>query len=667
MKKILTVLLIGLTSFHLAAQKEKTKVKFGLVKPEDFQINDFPEAEEADAVYLLDDASAVFTGNNNSGMSVIYSRHVKILLKSKNTFDDLGSVSFILRQYGLYREEMTDLEAATHKLQNGQVVSTKLEKSNIFKQKLNENTTEVKFTFPSLEEGCIIEYQYKEEDPYDRYIPSFYFQSRYPKILSRYVVEIPNYYDFTFIRKGYVKPSKDTSIVETRNYQIVFKNGAGVSEVGSFTTKAFRHIWEYEKIPGLYAEKFIHNIDEYRNSIAFQLSMTHYPNSLPEFHRKDWYSLVKELKQDEDFGADFSKNNNWLDALAAETGVPKNTTSLEDAKKVFYFVRDNFTCTDDVALYLSQPHQKTLKERKGNVVDVNLLLMLLYKYLGMEVSPVLVSTRDNGKPNEIFPMLSDYNYVIIQLSLGGKLYNLDASKKLGFGLLSESCYGGGARLISDNPYIIPLQTDSLSEKKLTTVFIIQEAGGRSAGHLTQTLGQIESEKMRKSMQKSSKAVFFETLKSSFTFPVDINNTVIDSLNSYEDPVRLEYDLQFKFDEDLVYFNPLMNESISENPFSAASRIYPVEMEYCQDETYTINMEIPAEYEIVELPKSAKVMFNESEGFYEYLIQSDGSRIMFRSRLKLNKASFESSDYESLRDFYAFIIQKMGEQIVFKKK
>jgi hypothetical protein len=33
---------------------------------------------------------------------------------------------------------------------------------------------------------------------------------------------------------------------------------------------------------------------------------------------------------------------------------------------------------------------------------------------------------------------------------------------------------------------------------------------------------------------------------------------------------------------------------------------------------------------------------------------------------LNKATFDPEDYETLRNFFAFVVEKEGEQIVFKK-
>jgi hypothetical protein len=68
-----------------------------------------------------------------------------------------------------------------------------------------------------------------------------------------------------------------------------------------------------------------------------------------------------------------------------------------------------------------------------------------------------------------------------------------------------------------------------------------------------------------------------------------------------------------------------------------------------------------------LPKSAKVLFNGDEGFFEYMIVKSDDVIQFRSRIKLNKATFKPEDYSTLRDFFGYIVKKQSEQIVFKKK
>jgi len=79
------------------------------------------------------------------------------------------------------------------------------------------------------------------------------------------------------------------------------------------------------------------------------------------------------------------------------------------------------------------------------------------------------------------------------------------------------------------------------------------------------------------------------------------------------------------------------------------------------------MDIPEGYVVDELPKSAKVVFNGDQGYFEYLLAQQGDKIQMRCRVRLNKAQFPPEDYGNLRDFFAFIVKKENEQIVLKKK
>ena len=97
------------------------------------------------------------------------------------------------------------------------------------------------------------------------------------------------------------------------------------------------------------------------------------------------------------------------------------------------------------------------------------------------------------------------------------------------------------------------------------------------------------------------------------------------------------------------------------------RKYPVEMAYPMDETYILNMDVPDGYNVEELPKSIKITFNSTEGFFEYLAQNGEGHIQLRSRIKLDRTAYSPDEYKILRDFFAVIVKKQNEQIVFKKK
>ena len=78
------------------------------------------------------------------------------------------------------------------------------------------------------------------------------------------------------------------------------------------------------------------------------------------------------------------------------------------------------------------------------------------------------------------------------------------------------------------------------------------------------------------------------------------------------------------------------------------------------------MQVPTGYKVDELPKSARVALNNNEGMFQYLIQQTDDHIQLMCKLKLNKATFGPDDYETLRNFFAFVVEKESEQIVFKK-
>jgi hypothetical protein len=111
---------------------------------------------------------------------------------------------------------------------------------------------------------------------------------------------------------------------------------------------------------------------------------------------------------------------------------------------------------------------------------------------------------------------------------------------------------------------------------------------------------------------------------------------------------------------------MLSWGMKENPFSASKRTYPVEMPFTRNELYVLQMEIPKGYAVEELPKPVTVKLNETDGSYEYNITSDGQSIQLRSRLVLDRTFFQPEDYQSLRDFFALVVKKQEEEIVFRK-
>ncbi|HEY8734653.1 MAG TPA: DUF3858 domain-containing protein, partial [Puia sp.] len=203
---------------------------------------------------------------------------------------------------------------------------------------------------------------------------------------------------------------------------------------------------------------------------------------------------------------------------------------------------------------------------------------------------------------------------------------------------------------------------------VTSVLIINDDKGKCTGTYKSILGKSESYNVRSEIIHSSEKEYGKKIQKLGSSDVDIENFAVDSLKKYDFPLSVRYDFDMKnfSNSDILYFNPMFGGEYKTNPFKSINRHYPVEIPYLIDETYILTMDIPVGYTVDEMPKSAKVAFNEKDGYFEYLIQKGQDNIQFRARLKLNKAYYPTDDYSTLRDFFAFVVKKENEQIVFKK-
>jgi hypothetical protein len=649
------------------SQTKELKVKFGDIKPEDFKPTAYSVDSSADAVYLYDFGSCKYQGNTQGWFSIVFNVHERIRLLHKKSFDDLATVKIPFPQD---EAKVNDLKAATYNLKDGNVVVSAIDKKSFFTDKDGDYKI-IKFTYPDLQEGSIIEYTFTMTVPVyykHEFIPDWSFQGDYPYLWSEYTVEVPQFFDFIQLRQGYLAPAIDTTTASADNFHILFSNGAEASQTVNIRSNTIMHTWAYKDVPALKDESFITSLKNYRERIQFQLAAHRFPDEQPEFFMHTWPETVDQLMKADYFGEDVTKENGWLkDDI--KNAVKDETDPLKKAKSIYESIRDNYTCTDYSAVFLSQSIKKTNQLKKGNVADINMLLIAALRNAGFDANPVLLSTREHGKTYDMYPLLDKFNYVIAQVTINDKPYLLDAADALvGFGHLDEDCYNGNARLIASTPFLIDLSADSLHESEMTSLFLSNGDNGEITGSYKSVMGQMQSIGLREKIKKSSQDDYFKDVKKSFSFDVNLSNEAIDSLKQPDMPAQVHYDISFKPEDDILYFNPMFPaDAYKENPFKSAQRFYPVEMPYCIDETYVLNMEIPKGYKVDELPKSARVSLNGNEGMFEYLIQQSNDLIQMRCRTKLNKANFEPEDYETLRNFFSFIVEKESEQIVFKKQ
>lgn len=653
--------------------QDKSPARFGKISPDDFKQTRYDLDTGASAVVMADIGSTAFDSGSEWFVQV-YKRYKRIKILNKNGYD-MADEEIYLHQEGSKEELLQNLKAVTYNLENGKVVETKLESKAVFTEKADKNTIIKKFTLPNVKEGSIIEISYTINSEFPYYLRSWAFQGQHPVLWSEYEVELPEYYEYIFLSQGYnpfhIKDSENSR--KTYNLRVRSQSGYGSSGVNteavSVSPGITRHRWVMKDVAPLKEEGYVTTLRNHISSIEFQLAAVRYPNSPVQPVMSTWPKFMEEMMKDEEYAGPLTHNNGFLQNTVEE--LTKDASSpMEKAQRIYYFVRDNYTCTDLSVMYAKQSLKTTFNKKSGNVAEINILLVAMLRSAGLNAAPVLLSTRDHGKVYALYPIRTRFNYTVANVRIGEDYYQMDATRPyLGFGRLHSDCYNGHARIVNAEAEPLEFEPDSLREMEVTGVFISPDDKGKLKGHFQQQATYFNSYSLREKVREKGQDAYFKEVEKGFHAPVKLSNGKIDSLDRHSFPAVVQYDFNLDLEDEngMIYLNPMFSEAVRSNPFKSADRRYPVEMPAVPDVSYTLSMQLPENYTVEDMPKSTIVKFNDGEGIFQFLTGQQGNLIQMRSRLKLSRATYSPDEYESLRNFFDIVVKKHAEQIVLKKK
>ena len=201
--KLPVLLLLFLCLQNNLPAQDKLNIKFGKVKPEDFDVKSPLIDSSTNAVVVADVGESSFVVNPKGlAFSLAFTEKKRIKIINKNGF---GAATITIPLYVLDNnsEKLEELDAYTYNLDNGKVVETKLETSSIFTEKFSKNLVYKKFTFPALKEGSIIEYAYRVKSDFIFNLRPWVFQGEYPVLWSQYETGIPEFFKYVTLGQGY--------------------------------------------------------------------------------------------------------------------------------------------------------------------------------------------------------------------------------------------------------------------------------------------------------------------------------------------------------------------------------------------------------------------------------------------------------------------------------
>lgn len=625
---------------------------WGKVDSQEREMTHYEKEPEANAVILSDYCSVKFKLTRD-GWKTVYIYHVKMKLFNKDAFD---YADIMIPYYAKKGNELVkNIKAHTINVENGKLVTTELKKSDFFTEDLNEYYKAVKFTFPDLREGSIIEYQYQRESSGIFDIDTWYFQSDLPIMWSEIRVGIPNYFQYTYVIY------KTQELAREDFFEDSFS-------LGDYNVSGITYVFAHRGVPSMKEEPYITTMTDYLQRVDFQLSVVRFPNEPADSIMTSWSRLGKNLTKHNDIGKQISARRNFNNLEKA--ALPLVAGVDNDAKKLqilYDYILENIDWNGRQGVLASEPIDDAFKAGSGNGAVLNYALIALLRQLEIEAWPVLVSTRENGAVQKLHPIVNQFDHVIGCATIDGKPFLFDIRNDFRPStLIARECLNGiGFLLDGDTSRWIDINSE-ISKSHFNT--LVQIKDGQITGKMKSRHSNYDALSIRSEVERNTEEEYLSSLmKNDPSFDADsVSFDNLDDRNKLLVQTVHFSSEEDEFDSDFIYLNPIIGESWIENPFSLEQRNYPVDMAHTFDETYMFNMQLPEGYQVDEIPTNIRISLFGDAGFFEYLTTQSANLIQIKSVVRFKRAVFSPGEYKDLKEFFDTIVAKHEEQIVIKK-
>ena len=670
-----TILLGLVLLFMITTSRAQVKpYNFPKIKPEDFSSRVYEKDTSAVAVILGDKGESYFDYNESNGFQLIYTRHLRMRILNKEGYS-FATQSIMLYHNTGSSETVSELKGYAYNLVGGKVTEDKMGSSNIFEEQVTQNWVRTIFTVPNIKVGSIIDVRYKITSDFTWNLREWKFQSTIPVQWSEYTVTIPEYYSYSRLIHGSV-PFVISEITTTPG-SVTFNE-----KERSMNSKVVQTSYDQTKIdfsqsvyhlavrdvPAMVEEPFAPAMTNYISKVEFELQHTQFPGKQVKNYTTSWQDICDELLLDQDFGIQIQKGRIVKDAAAM---INKTAgTPFEKMVAAHALIRSEMSWNGRNNLYPTTTLREAYDKKTGNSADINLMLLILLDELGLDPSPVVLSTHDNGILVDSHPVLTQLNYVLASVTIDGKTWLLDATgKHRPYTFLPSRCLNGSGMLVSkNNMRWIPL----LGDEKENTLYHAEmkiNADGLITGVLNVSQSGYAAEAVRNDYTREGADNYFKTLKEHHK-DWKITDIKVDNTDSISASVNQHYQLSSEDIAQLtgntIYFNALLGFGQNSNPFKAEKRENVVDFMYPVKDVYVFSFEIPEGFMVESMPESVKLLLPGQGGSFKFVVTAVGNKVSVNSALTMTKIMFTAEEYADLRAFFTQVVAKHAQQIVLKK-
>lgn len=653
MKLSISVILL-LSSFVIQAQD---KFQMGVLSESDKKFSVYEKDTTASAVFLYEFGDNYFEVRNNY-IWLITKYHAKIKILNKKGFT-YTNVEIPLYTSNSNKEKLVTIKAITH---NGQVKKG-VKREEFFEEEINGRWSQIKFTFPDVQEGSIVEYEYEMQSPFFYNFSGWNFQADIPKIYSEFNAKIPG--NWIYNRSLVGSLNLDLNEANVKKYCFAIPGG---------TNEASCEVLKYvmKDIPAFdSSEAFMLSSRNYRSKLEFELSEYKRFDGTTDKYTKTWEDVDREFKSDRDIGSQLRKKNFFEKQVAEE--LLHSGDELTRAKNIFDFVKNHYTWNEENGIWNDNRVKTAFEEKKGNAAEINITLINLLNAAEIKTNMMLAATRNKGLPKKTHPVMNDFNYILAKVDIGGKSYLLDATDKyMPFGMLPFRClnYYGRVMDFDNESYwydILPESSNAIMiraqmtldpfNKKLSGIFDFINTGYKKVSQDEILETTKEEEYLEKLEEEISDDFHIISHEKNLKYSDDKKITE-----------RFNFEIENLFQGDNIYLNPFVIKFFEKNPFVSAERNYPIDFGYPMKYQYILNMKIPEGYKLKSLPEGKDFTLPNSGGLLKLsVIDNESGTLNLFFTFDLNSAHYSNEYYSGIKQLFNEAVNGQNQSLIVLEK
>ncbi len=626
--------------------------EYGEITDSDYKLKSVGFLKDADAVVIYDiGESDFFRADYN--FYINFERKTRIKIFSKAGIEN-ATIVIPFYKGDDFTEKVSGIKGVTYNLEDGSVKKTKLDKSQIFEEKVNENWYIKKFTMPAVKEGSVIEFSYDHDTPYKANLQDWEFQREIPTLYSEYTVHLTPFYNYIFLLQGDDHFDKHDSWVEDGLPR----------KMGTIEYKMQTHRFVKKSIPAFEDESFITSKNDYIIKLDFQLTSIIRADGSKIEYLTTWEDFIKDLLKSEEFGKyqktlerkskSFVKENQLLDY-----------PPMERFQLIVNHVKNDYVWDHYKRLFAKKSASDFLKSKSGNCSEINLYLAALLNAAGLEAYPLILSTRDHGKIKIDYPFWRFFNYVVVAARINDRWILTDGTAiQLKNDKIPSMCFNDNGLLIRDQAVEWINLTDTETSSLYTNLKITcHEKFDSLSANISLISHLYVAEKLK--LQYTDN---LEKIKKNFEEngyqAVEIKETR--NFEEPEKPYIIIGDVQKSIDmiDGKYLVQPFLSEVADENPFKGNDRKYPIDMTFPVQHKYFSEITIPEGYQLTGHPSNKKTD-NEFIAL-EYNVETRDNMVTVTGYYEFKKAVYDASKFADLKAFFNLVIKQFNEALVFEK-